>query len=252
MKIVPKHRKGRDRWYLEKIELVKFTQQNEKQKTYFFGLNDWISSETDYFRDIPLSKGGRALIEETSYRVTVKTSDVDGASSDANVFIVIFGQNGDSGQLELANSSTHMNKFERNNEDIFTFENILSLGELTKLRIWSDESSFFKSNWHLEYAKIDDLKTGQSYMFPCNKWLSSKKGDGQLVRELVCSNDSPGSSRRGSLTPSGKIPYEIEITTSDKREAGTTQNGSIIIEGSKKKSERFYMKNTPRNKILRG
>lgn len=145
-----------------------------------------------------------------------------------------------------------MNKFERNNEDIFTFENILSLGELTKLRIWHDESSFFKSNWHLEYVKVDDLQTGQSYMFPCNKWLSSKKDDKQLVRELVCSNDSPKSSRRGSLTPGGKVPYEVEVTTSDKQNAGTTQHGWIIIEGSRKRSEKLYMKNTPHKKILRG
>ncbi|CAF4522497.1 unnamed protein product, partial [Rotaria magnacalcarata] len=50
-------------------------------------------------------------------------------------------QNGDSGQLALKNSSTFLNKFERGHEDIFTFENILSLGPLKKLLIWHDDSS---------------------------------------------------------------------------------------------------------------
>jgi hypothetical protein len=145
-----------------------------------------------------------------------------------------------------------MNKFERNNEDVFTFENMLSLGELTNLRVRNDDSSLIKGSWHLEYVQVEDTQTGQIYMFPCNKWLSSKKDDKQIVRELVCNNDSSNASRRGSLTPGGKIPYEIEITTSDKQNAGTTQNGWIIIEGSKKKSEKFYMKNTQYNKILRG
>ncbi|CAF4587849.1 unnamed protein product [Rotaria sp. Silwood1] len=250
--IIPKHKKSRNRWYLEKIELVKFTKQNERQQTYFFGLNDWISRETDYFRDIPLTKGGKALLNNTTYRVTTKTSEIDGAGCDSDISIVIFGQNGDSGELKLENSSTHMNKFERGNEDIFTFENILSLGELTKLRVTNEESSFFKKSWHLEYVKVDDIQTGQSYTFPCNKWLSSKEDDRQTVRELVCSNDSPNSSRRGSLTPGGKVPYEIEVVTSDKQNAGTTQHGWIVIEGNKKRSEKFYMKNTPRRKILRG
>ncbi|CAF1201995.1 unnamed protein product [Adineta steineri] len=34
--------------------------------------------------------------------------------------------------------------------------------------------------------------------------------------------------------------------------AGTTQHGWIILEGNKKRSEKFHMKNTPHQKILRG
>ena len=89
--IIPKNKKRRDTWYLEKIELVKFTKQSEREKTYLFGLNEWISRETDYFRDIPLTKGGKALLDTTTYRITTKTSDISGAGSDANVFIVLSG-----------------------------------------------------------------------------------------------------------------------------------------------------------------
>jgi hypothetical protein len=90
--IIPKHKKGRHKWYLEKIELVKNTKHNEKPEKYFFGLNNWITRETDYTHDIPLMKGSKAVIDATTYRVTTKTSDMDGASSDANVFIVISGK----------------------------------------------------------------------------------------------------------------------------------------------------------------
>ena len=144
-----------------------------------------------------------------------------------------------------------MNKFERDHEDVFKFENILSLGELTKLRIWHDDSSLLKSAWHLEYVKVEDVPTGHSYMFPCNKWLSSTKDDRQIVRELVCSDDSLHSNRRELLTSDGKVLYEIEVVTSDKQSAGTTQHGWINIEGKKRTSEKFYMKNTPHKKILR-
>jgi hypothetical protein len=124
------------------------------------------------------------------------------------------------------------------------------LGELTRLRVWHDDA-FIKGSWHLEYIEVEDIKTGQKYMFPCNKWLSSKHDDKQVVRELICENNSADGSRRESLTLGGKVLYEIEMTTLDKKNAGTTQNGWIIIEGKYKRSERFYMKNTLKKNILR-
>lgn len=89
--IIPKHKKGRNKWYLENIKLINLVKPNERPQTYFFGLNDWISKESDYHRDIPLTKDGRALVSKTTYRVTTKTSDIGGASSDSNVFIAISG-----------------------------------------------------------------------------------------------------------------------------------------------------------------
>ena len=236
------------------------------EETFFFGLNDFISSENDYSREIPLMKGSRPQIKETTYRITVKTSDMDGAGSDSSVFVVlsgklfrsikavilmsyVSGQNGDSKEFELDKSSTYSNKFERNHEDVFTFDKVLSLGELTKVRVRIDES-FFKADWHLEYVQVEDLDANNTYMFPCGKWLSSKKDDKQIVRELVC-EDAPSGSRRGSLEPGEKVPYQIEITTSDKDDAGTTQHGWIVLMNRRKQSEKFYMKNTERKKVLR-
>ena len=77
------------------------------------------------------------VISETTYKVTVKTSDIRGCGTDANVFIQIFGENGSSDELKLKDSATHMDKFERGQEDIFSF-NLLSLGDLSKIRIWHD------------------------------------------------------------------------------------------------------------------
>lgn len=39
---------------------------------------------------------------------------MDGAGTNANVFLTIFGENGDSGERKLAKSDTHYDKFERN------------------------------------------------------------------------------------------------------------------------------------------
>ena len=89
---MPRSKKDRNRWYLEKIELVKLTKSNQRPERYFFGLNDWITRETNFTRDIPLSKRNQAVLRDTTYRVTTKTSDMDAAGCDSNVFIVIFGR----------------------------------------------------------------------------------------------------------------------------------------------------------------
>ena len=62
-----------------------------------------------------------------------------GSGTDANVWITIFGENGDSGTLPLKESN-RSNKFERKQVDTFHVSDILSLGELSKVRVWHDNS----------------------------------------------------------------------------------------------------------------
>ena len=62
------------------------------------------------------------------------TADIRSAGTDANVFVIIFGDKGDSGELSLKSSETYRDKFERGQTDTFNF-NMLSLGEfILKLR----------------------------------------------------------------------------------------------------------------------
>jgi hypothetical protein len=51
--------------------------------------------------------------------VYVKTGDVSRAGTDANVYLKIFGEKGDTGTLQLENAESTSNKFERNRTDHF-------------------------------------------------------------------------------------------------------------------------------------
>lgn len=53
------------------------------------------------------------------------------------MFLIVFGENGDTGTLALKESSNR-NKFERKQVDVFRFLDVLSLGELSKVRVWHD------------------------------------------------------------------------------------------------------------------
>ena len=54
------------------------------------------------------------MISAKKYVVEVFTGDVRGAGTDANVFLTIHGDKGDSGERKLLKSETFTNKFERN------------------------------------------------------------------------------------------------------------------------------------------
>ena len=77
-------------------------------------------------------------LSDTTYKVNVKTSDLRGAGTDANVYVVLFGENGDSGELHLKDSESNKSPFENNQVDTFSFPQMLSLGQLMKLRVWHD------------------------------------------------------------------------------------------------------------------
>lgn len=53
------------------------------------------------------------------------------------MFLIVFGENGDTGTLALKEGGSR-NKFERKSKDVFRFPDILSLGELSKIRVWHD------------------------------------------------------------------------------------------------------------------
>jgi hypothetical protein len=72
--------------------------------------------------------------------VDVITGDLSGAGTDANVFLIIFGEYGDSGEIALKNSETYKDKFERGHTDVFMLSDILSLGKVSLINSTKNSS----------------------------------------------------------------------------------------------------------------
>ena len=85
-----------------------------------------------------------------------------GAGTDANVFMIIFGENGDSGELPLKNSETYKDKFERDHTDVFTFKNLLSLGKWQRKLAFEKEKKALHKFSQLMYLRALD------YSIACN------------------------------------------------------------------------------------
>ena len=54
------------------------------------------------------------LFSEKIYTVNVKTGDKSGCGTNANVFLTMMGDRGDTGERKLAKSETNFDKFEKN------------------------------------------------------------------------------------------------------------------------------------------
>ena len=68
-----------------------------------------------------------------TYHVYVFTGDKWGAGTDANVYVVLFGDSDDTGQVWLKTSKTNKNKFERKQMDEFVVEAV-DIGDLRKIK----------------------------------------------------------------------------------------------------------------------
>ena len=98
-------------------------------------------------------------------KVTTKTSDIMNAGTDANVWIKLFGDAGDSGDLKLSKSETNVNKFERNKEDVFHLSapfvgkvNLIFIVLYVKFySFYRKPGDTFVDSLLLQYMSLDDI-----------------------------------------------------------------------------------------------
>ncbi|XP_029915187.1 lipoxygenase homology domain-containing protein 1 [Myripristis murdjan] len=233
---------SRPDWFLDRILMRNLT----TEEVYLFTYENWLSKTKGPKRtkvcELAAVVDEEEMVEKTTYIIEVQTSDVGGAGTDANVFLMVFGEYGDTGTLALKESANR-NKFERKMKDVFRYPDMLSLGELSKVRVWHDNKGP-GAGWHLEYIDVKDETMGETFRFPCDRWLAKNKDDGQIMRELACANND-------SVDLTDKTKYEIATTTATTEDADTTENAWIVLEGKKARSKEFVLENK-KKKFLRG
>lgn len=209
----------------------------------------------------------------------IYTGDVFGAGTNANVFVTLFGELGDSGEKKLMKSQTHMDKFERNQMDRFPIQSA-DLGRLFKVHVRHDNSSF-STNWFLDRIEVSDTR-GDKYIFLCERWLSKSKDDKQIERTLFEKNYRGPKTNSRSLTSNigssqftnshsrlsirehsnenfnemdgPTIPYKITIRTGDEKNCGISAQAFIRLFGKSKqqRTERIPLKLAKRKRFEPG
>ncbi|KAL2092882.1 hypothetical protein ACEWY4_012680 [Coilia grayii] len=215
-------------------------EMQEVVQTYLFTCDRWLArDEEDGEIVIELLPEGAEDLEENTYEVSVFTGKIWGAGTDANVFVNIYGENGDTGERFLRKSN-YINKFESGQEDVFSITAV-DLGPLKKLRIRHDDTGP-NSAWYLDRVEIVDTKDEITYYFPCNRWLAIEEDDGQIARELVPvdeafmkrdDDEEGGAAKLGLEQKAMSTTYTMRVKTGEKKHAGTDANVFAILYGEK-------------------
>ena len=103
----------------------------------------------------------------TLYTVWVKTGDQNLAGTDSNVFIELFGTQGQTETLHLPPQDIFA--FESSSTDKFVLE-VPFLGELTRCCI-SHDNSEGDSGWYVVDVRVQHNDSGQIWTFTFNQWL---------------------------------------------------------------------------------
>ena len=161
----------------------------------------------------PSSASELAARAEREYVITVHTSDIRFAGTDASVYCRLHGDGVTTEAFLLENSADN---FERNKTDRFYIRGI-DVGQWQSLEIWHDNSGL-GAGWHLDYVKVKDEAAGVEMTFPCGSWLDA-------AMESGC---------RATLLPSGgeEQVYELTVKTSHERGAGTDARVSVMLIGA--------------------
>jgi PLAT/LH2 domain len=105
---------------------------------------------------------------QVTYKITIQTSTLADAGTDANVYIRLFGPSTITPIWLLDNPNR--NDFERGSTDVFYLTSP-DLSALTSLSI-SQDNTGNKPGWNISWITVQNMSTGQQWYFPACRWLA--------------------------------------------------------------------------------
>ena len=168
----------------------------------------------------------------TIYNVTIKTGNKGGAGTDANVYIQLIGELGETDKNGYLLDKSDYDDFESGAQDTYQVRADKDLGNIEKVRIWHDNTKS-ASGWYLDWIKVE--LPGLSWDFPADRWLATDEDDRKIDVTLRVSTDIP----TPSITQE-KIKY---ITISRKDEIYDNLGSSLPLK------EEFELKTKYTNEV---
>ncbi|KAK6172844.1 hypothetical protein SNE40_016422 [Patella caerulea] len=105
--------------------------------------------------------------------IYVATGDKKHAGTDANVAIILHGENGISTQ-EIILDNFFKNDFERGHLDVFRVcrSKLGSVGKVGKIELWRDNAGL-GSDWYVDKIIVENAKTKEQFVFPILRWIKA-------------------------------------------------------------------------------
>uniref|UniRef100_A0ACB8FDY3 Uncharacterized protein n=1 Tax=Sphaerodactylus townsendi TaxID=933632 RepID=A0ACB8FDY3_9SAUR len=164
------------------------------------------------------------------YEIHVYTGSEPDAETNANVYITLIGNRGDSGKRKLHRSKNNKIKFRQNQSDVFYIKAI-SVGNLNKILI-SHDGTGPGSGWFLDKViiKFQEGEEEAVILFPCDRWLDEYHDDGKMERELIAKTNN-------ELKKYTKGQWRVLVRTAQDSPEPRQCSRTLVIYGSKGKSD---------------
>ncbi|XP_070577646.1 polycystin-1-like protein 2 [Ptychodera flava] len=122
------------------------------------------------------------------YQLSVYTGIRAGSGTRSKVFMILCGEQKESEVRILSDKKRTV--FQKGKISSFLMAVPSSLGDLTAVRIWHDNSGKGDNgSWYLSKVVVQDLQTKDVTNFLCDKWLAVDRGDCQIQRTLTQATD---------------------------------------------------------------
>ncbi|XP_075351577.1 oxygen-regulated protein 1 [Mycteria americana] len=173
-------------WHCEEVQLLNLFSGEQ----FSFPAHRWLAwdqADGEISMELPVLQQGQPILPVTVYEVHVTTGELWNAGTEADVYISVYGERGDTGSRQLLRSQKPK-KFLKGQTDIFAVEAV-HLGHLYKIVIGHNGLGS-GNGWFLDKVVIKDPVTDLDYTFLCHRWLDQGQDDGNIARELIMTDAS--------------------------------------------------------------
>ncbi|XP_009887496.1 PREDICTED: lipoxygenase homology domain-containing protein 1 [Charadrius vociferus] len=173
-------------WHCEEVQLLNLFSGEQ----FYFPAHRWLAwdqADGEISMELPVLQQGQPILPVTVYEVHVTTGDLWNAGTEADVYISVYGERGDTGSRQLLRSQKPK-KFLKGQTDIFAVEAV-HLGHLYKIVIGHNGLGT-GNGWFLDKVVVKDPITDLDYAFLCHRWLDQGQDDGNIARELTVTDAS--------------------------------------------------------------
>uniref|UniRef100_A0A8C0B9D8 Oxygen-regulated protein 1 n=1 Tax=Buteo japonicus TaxID=224669 RepID=A0A8C0B9D8_9AVES len=154
-------------WHCEEVQLLNLFSGEQ----FSFPAHRWLAwdrADGEISMELPVLQQGQPILPVTVYEVHVTTGELWNAGTEADVYISVYGERGDTGSRQLLRSQKPK-KFLKGQTDIFAVEAV-HLGHLYKIVIGHNGLGS-GNGWFLDKVVIKDPVTDLDFTFLCHRWL---------------------------------------------------------------------------------
>ena len=183
---------------------------NPKTLTFVPTSDAWLKTARDV---LELDPAVGVVEDDHRYKVTVQTADEPGASTDADVYVIIRGTKGELPKRTLFTNENGTNPFERGAIDVFHVTGP-AVGEIYEIEVGHNNKGR-ESAWKMHSMQIADESTGMRLHFHCDAWFDASSGDGVTKRTIAADKNAPKAAHDMRPASAASNPSVFEATASN-------------------------------------